>query len=270
MLKPRKSLGQNFLIDQNITRKIVDTFNPLAGDIVLEIGPGTGALTELLLKNEIFLYAVELDNRALELLTEKYPKFKYSNFHLINSDILKIELDSIIPNLSNENQIKVIGNIPYNISSDIFFWLFHQKQLISKAQLMIQKEVGQRLTAKPSTKAYGILTIAMELAGSCKQIFDVSPNCFYPVPKVTSSIIEMTFDSNYTIHEFSKVLTIVKSAFNQRRKTLRNSLSNYLSSYGERKENIVETLESNMPGLFSKRPEQLTTSDFVQIYRICS
>ncbi len=270
MLKPRKSLGQNFLKDQNVIRKIIETFNPLPGDMILEIGPGTGALTDLLLKSDVILYAVELDNRALDLLSEKYPQFRYPNFQLINSDILKIDLTQTVTNISEENKISIIGNIPYNISSDIFFWLFEQKQLISKAQLMIQKEVGQRLTAKLGTKAYGILTIAMELAGSCTQKFDVSPNCFFPVPKVTSSIIEMSFNSDYTMYEFTKVLSIVKSAFNQRRKTLRNSLANYLSSYGERKVSIIESIESSMPGIFAKRPEQLSTNDFVQIYRVCS
>jgi 16S rRNA (adenine1518-N6/adenine1519-N6)-dimethyltransferase len=270
MIKPRKSLGQNFLTDQNIVRKIIDTFNTFPCDIILEIGPGTGALTDYLIKNDVLLYAVELDNRALELLSEKYPHNRYPKFNLIESDILDIDLQNIIPNISEKNKINIIGNIPYNISSDIFFWLFHQKNLINKAQLMIQKEVGQRLTARPGTKAYGILTVAMELAGACRYLFDVSPNCFYPVPKVKSSIIEMTFNTDYNENDFSKVLVIVKAAFNQRRKTLRNSLSNYFNSYGEKREIIISSIESVMPGLFSKRPEQLSTSDFVQIFRICS
>ena len=268
MIKPRKSLGQNFLIDQNIIRKIIDVFNPFPGDLVLEIGPGTGALTEHLLKSDLKLYAIELDERAFSYLNERYPNYKHNYFKLYNEDILEFDLKRI-PDLAFGEKLNVIGNIPYNLSSEIFFWLFNNREVINKAQLMIQREVGQRLNAKVRTKNYGILTIAMELSGYCRHLFDVSPNCFNPVPKVTSSIIEMSFNSKISKQDFDGIMKIVRQAFNQRRKTLRNSLSAFLSSFGDYTSDFIIKAESELTrDIFTKRPEELTSDEFALLYKL--
>jgi 16S rRNA (adenine1518-N6/adenine1519-N6)-dimethyltransferase len=260
-IAPKKSLGQNFLTDKNISRKIISLLGLEAGDTVLEIGPGTGALTTLLLENDINLIAVEIDDRAIEVLNNAFPKSQFPNFQLIKSDIREINLNEY---LINEKKIKTIGNIPYYISADILFWLFNNSEIIQKSIIMVQKEVAKRVCSKSGNKDYGILSIAADLVSKPKIAFDVSPSCFYPQPKVTSSILEFEFIRNYPLNlEFKDIMKLVKAGFSVRRKTLRNALKDYMSKFPlEKNEQYI----ANNSELFQKRAEALSTQEFIKLY----
>lgn len=262
MIKPKKALGQNFLIDKNILLKIFDSIEVNPNDFILEIGPGTGALTEYILNRKPKKFvAVDIDERSIEFLKEKFPLAEYPFFDILQSDIRKIELTKYF-NSEIYNRNIVVGNIPYNISADIFFWIFSYRDLITKSILMVQKEVAQRLNAKPKTKNYGLLSLVINLIGTAKILFDVSPNCFYPRPKVTSSVIELKFDKKLTNQEFEDLLSLFKAAFSQRRKVLKNSLSTYLSN------TKIETgfLKSDVFLKYcSKRAEELEVENYIEL-----
>lgn len=264
---PKKSLGQNFLIDKNISRKIIDSLEIKSNDFIIEIGCGTGALTELLLKSEPrFLLSYDIDQRAVDSVKKTLAGTNYNNYEIIHSDIRSVQISDLINKYnSNSGKVKIIGNIPYNISGDILFWIFEQCNLINKSIIMMQKEVAQRLTAKPKTKSYGITTVAMNLIGDCKLLFDVSPKCFYPVPKVTSTVVEIIpDDKKYSNINFKEIMTLVKLAFNQRRKILRNALKEYiLEKVGIEKN---DTITINISQYLTQRAEQLTVNDFIYLY----
>ena len=268
-IKPKKSLGQHFLVDNNVIRKIIKTFDCTSDDIVIEIGPGTGALTQSLLEKECILYAVEKDSVAYELLLNKFPKKKYPLFNLIHDDIRNINVAEILENYPN-NKIKVIGNIPYNISADILFWLCEQAGSISKALIMVQKEVAKRITAVPKTKDYGIPTIAVEMVGKAELKFDISPTCFYPPPKVVSSMLAISFNETQFSNEyFSSVLELVKSAFNQRRKMLRNALKVYFEEKRFEFGKIISSQSKQfLETILSRRAEQLSLNDFIFLHSL--
>lgn len=266
-IQAKKSLGQNFLIDKNISNKIVNNLACPSGGYAFEIGPGTGALTELLLNKGVQLTAIELDKRAVEELEKSFPTEKYANLTLLNQDFLKFDIWRYYQGLDINQKLYAIGNIPYNISSKIFFALFDNASIINEAVLMIQKEVAQRLVAKPKSKAYGILTVAIELIGSAKILFDVPPSCFHPRPKVTSSIIKFNFDDSGLDHKgFKSTMAIVRAAFNQRRKTLRNALKSYIETKTGEKIDLVLSPEK-LDGIdyLSKRAEELTKDDYLKI-----
>ena len=270
-LKPKKLFSQNFLIDQNIARKIASSIHTNEDDFLIEIGCGTGSLTKHLLEKESTLIGTEIDRSAIEILNKKFTKNTFPKFILLNQDILQIGLSDLIQtnNLPECFKFHIAGNIPYNISSEIFFWLFHQAKNVKKAILMVQKEVAQRLSAKPRTKEYGILTIAMELVGTCKHLFDVPPTCFHPRPDVTSSVIEMTFSKTIDDIFFRNAMELVRSAFNQRRKTMRNSLMNLLEKkFKSNKEKISKFIFDNSEKYFIKRAEELTSDDFITLYNL--
>ncbi|OGU13499.1 MAG: ribosomal RNA small subunit methyltransferase A [Ignavibacteria bacterium GWB2_35_12] len=269
--KPKKLFSQNFLIDQNIAKKIASSIHSNEDDYIIEIGCGTGSLTKYLLEKKSTLIGTEIDWPAIEILSKIFPKKTFPNFILLNQDILQIGLSELIQkhNLPKSYKFLIAGNIPYKISSEIFFWLFHQSKNIKNAILMIQKEVAQRLTANPRTKEYGILTIAMELVGNCKSLFDVPPTCFHPRPDVTSTVIEMTFNKTIEVQYFRNVMVIVRTAFNQRRKTLRNSLMNvFKKKFKSDKEKISKFIFENNDKYFKKRAEELTTEDFIGLYKL--
>ncbi len=267
-IKPKKSFSQNFLIDNNIAKKIVASLNLESGDIVIEIGCGTGALTKYLLEKKIILIGIELDKNAFGVLSYKFPAETFQNFHLLNKDILSINLKDYISQNKINSKVKIIGNIPYSISSRIFFWLFEQAEHIDNAVIMVQKELAERLTAKPKTKDYGILTIALQLTGSAKKLFDVPPECFYPKPSVTSSIIDIKFRENPVKDDnFKKIMKFVRAAFSQRRKTLKNSLNNYFCDKSKiNYQQIIDDASLNRLNYFSQRAEELSKDDFIEFY----
>lgn len=250
MVRAKKHLGQHFLHDKNIAGKIVS--NLIAGECnnVLEIGPGTGVLTSFLTQREdIKLKLIEIDSESVEYLNENYPDL---NKNIIEADFLKVPTVKIFADCFN-----VIGNLPYNISSQIFFKILENRDQIPEVVVMIQKEVAERIVAQPGSKTYGILSVLLQSYYDINILFKVNPKVFYPPPKVTSAVVRFIrnerkqLDCNEAI--FFKV---VKQAFNHRRKTLRNSLKTVTNE-------INTSIE-----IFNKRPEQLSINDFVQLTNI--
>ena len=247
-VKPLKRFGQNYLHDKNIIKKIVREINPLPDDTILEIGPGRGALTELIYgKTENFI-AVEIDSRVIEDLQLKFP-----GLQLIQRDFLKVDISTIID--SNKKKLRIIGNIPYNLTSSIIFKSIRNADLIEDAVLMVQNEVAKRMTAKKGSKDYGILTVLLNYFTDTEICFKVSPNAFYPKPKVTSAIVHLRFkELSISKEKREMFISIVKACFGNRRKTLKNSLSN----------SIFKELNFSNSGIdLSLRAEQLDVKDFL-------
>jgi 16S rRNA (adenine1518-N6/adenine1519-N6)-dimethyltransferase len=247
-VKPLKRFGQNYLHDKNIIKKIVREINPLPDDTILEIGPGRGALTELIYdKTENFI-AVEIDSRVIEDLGSKFP-----GLQLIQRDFLKVDISTIID--LNKKKLRIIGNIPYNLTSSIIFKTIRNAELIEDAILMVQSEVAKRMTAKKGSKDYGILTVLLNYFTDTQVCFKVSPNAFYPKPKVTSAVVHLRFKELSIIKEKREMfISIVKACFGNRRKTLKNSLSN----------SIFKELNFSNSGIdLSLRAEQLDVKDFL-------
>lgn len=252
--RAKKSLGQHFLTDGNIIRKIVDAIPAKKDDLVIEIGPGSGAVTELLLEKFNHVKAVELDQRMVEFLSEQYP-----GLEVIHKDIL--EYDWSVH--KNENHpIHVIGNLPYYITSQILFGLFEYRSVLSSATLMMQKEVAERIVAVPRNKEYGILSVQSQLMSSPEILFDVSPHVFSPPPNVYSSVIQFTFDKGGLACSDQHLKTVVRMAFNQRRKKLSNALKRLDTELPVDEFNFDLRAEALSPQMYEKltaRLEQLGT-----------
>lgn len=246
-VRPKKSLGQHFLKDKKIAQKIVDAIEGLHQKKVLEIGPGTGVLTSFLVnKPEIDFYAIEVDSEAYEFLQATYPSLADK---LIFKNFLKLDLAEVF----NE-PITIIGNFPYNISSQIFFKALEHRDLVLDIVCMIQKEVAERIAAPHGNKTYGILSVFLQAYYDIEYLFTVGPGVFDPPPKVNSGVIRLRRNERKELgcseEQFFK---IVKQGFNQRRKTLRNSLKSILVN--------LPTEED----IFGKRPEQLSVEDFIYL-----
>lgn len=216
---PKKFLSQNYLIDENIAANIVKSFKIKKNDFILEIGSGKGALTKYILEYTKNLIAVEIDNHNYTFLKQNFPEII-----IINNDFLKISLSDIYEKYNNK--IRVIGNIPYKITSPILFKLIENRDYIKDAQLMVQEEVAQRIIAKPNSKKYGIPSVLINTFAETEQKFKVSKNCFYPKPNVESRIIYLDFSCSQAskIKDIIFFIKLVKKAFNTRRKKLKNSL----------------------------------------------
>ena len=260
----KKSLGQNFLIDANIAKKIVKSLECKPNDLVLEIGAGTGALTKYLLSENIRLTALEIDRNAVRTLLKSFPDAQYPTLTIFNEDVLIFDLKDFVKN-NNSVKLKIIGNIPYNISSQIFFWMFNSSYVIDKALLMIQKELAERLVASRSTKQYGILTIALSLVGEAKILFHIPPTCFFPPPKVYSSIVLFQFfDDVIDDSHYESIMSLVRAAFNQRRKTLRNSLKQIINKLTNLSiDEFIDFSKSLGFDKFEKRAEELLKEDYI-------
>ncbi len=245
---PRKSLGQNFLTDPNIIRKIIRYIDPCPQDHIVEIGPGQGALTNLLIGECSQLTLIEVDPRMAEMMENRYDM--HPGLKVIRGDILKVDWNSFLP------ADKIVGNLPYNISSQILFTLYKHASKAGKAVFMVQKEFARRLIATPSTKDYGIMTVLTRLYGEAKILFHIPPTVFFPRPKVDSTLvaIQLLPESNRDIEDREFFHYLVRTAFNQRRKTLRNSLKKVI---GERDVPEIDT------GL---RAEALSFQDFKTLY----
>ena len=221
----KKRLGQHFLTDKNVLSNIVTAFPATSNDWVLEIGPGTGALTQYLWPRYPRLELVEVDAEAVAVLNER---FKGLLIH--QQDILKVNLQELIPQqlVADQEAAKpknyVIGNLPYYITSPILFGLLAHRSRLAGALLMMQKEVAQRLVALPRTKDYGILSVQTQLMSSLEYLFDVKPGSFSPPPKVTSAMVYVHFDKPALACSDKMLKTVVRTAFNQRRKKLSNAL----------------------------------------------
>lgn len=245
-IKPLKRFGQNYLIDKNIIDKIIDAFEPKLDDLVIEIGPGRGALTTILAKKIKKLFAIEIDKRVIDDLKLQFPSVEF-----INQDFLKLDLSTIF----NGEKKRIIGNIPYNITSPIIFKLIDSRDYITDAMIMTQLEVAQRIVAQPKTKDYGILSVIVNFFADTQLLFKISPNVFYPKPNVESAIINLKFDKEIRTDVNAKLfIKVVKASFGNRRKTLKNSLSN--GGFSE-----LNFTQINFD--FSRRAEELTIDDFV-------
>jgi 16S rRNA (adenine1518-N6/adenine1519-N6)-dimethyltransferase len=214
--KTKKSLGQHFLTDNNIIAKILQSIEGKNDARIIEIGPGTGALTKWLVQQFDDVHAIEVDKRAIKVLEETLPEL---TIHAM--DVLKVNWEELI-DPTKENII--IGNLPYYITSPILFSVLEFRHLFDEAIFMMQKEVAQRLVANPHNKEYGILSVQTQLMSSPEMLFDVSPNSFSPPPKVMSSVIRLRFDKPALPCSDKMLKTVVRTAFNQRRKKLSNAL----------------------------------------------
>lgn len=219
--KPRKRFGQNFLEDEAVIDRIVDSFDPLEGDTVIEIGPGRGALTRPLLDSGCALHVVELDRD----LAAYWRQQLYPNLRVHESDALKLDFRTIEP-----KPLRLIGNLPYNISTPLLFHFLDHKTCFTDVHVMLQKEVAERICAAPGSKAYGRLGVMLAADFVSDVLFDVPPDAFYPEPKVTSSVIRMVpQESPFELLSAGLFAQLVKQAFSMRRKTLRKSLQSLCS-----------------------------------------
>jgi dimethyladenosine transferase len=223
-IKPNKRLSQSFLIDINVINRIVQAADITQDDIVVEVGAGIGVLTESIAKKAKRVIAVEIDRNLVEVLKDKLGG--YDNFEVHSGDILKFDFNSVAE--THGSKIKIIGNVPYNISSPLIFRLLSFRPVISDFMLMLQKEIVQRLVSVPNNKIYGVPSVILQMFASVEKIFDVPPTCFYPQPKVESSIVRGAFRKKPLVHlQDEKYFTdLVKVAFAQRRKMLINNLKN--------------------------------------------
>ncbi len=259
-LRPKQSLGQNFLVDENIVRNIIREFNPQPQDVVLEIGAGKGALTAHLAAAEIrHLVIVEIDQRVIEELGRQFGGPKTTILH---QDILAVDFSVLHDRF--QQPLRIVGNLPYHLTSPILFKLFDQHWAVENLTIMVQREVARRLTAHPGSKDYGILAVMTQFYGVPKLLFNVSPNCFYPKPKVTSTVLKIDMHRTlpYDVYEES-FRTVVRTAFGKRRKTLRNSLK-----YLPVEEEVLGGLLRRNDLPLDKRPEQLEIPEFVRIANV--
>jgi len=245
----RKKWGQNFLIDPNIVKKIYRTIDPIDSDNILEIGPGEGVLTKIILPEVNKMVSIEIDPVLVNTLNNSIVLRKLK---VVNKDILKTN----IYDLDIDNPVRVIGNIPYNITSKIIFWLIEQLDYWSDAFIMVQKEVAHRLIAKVGTKEYSRLTVVVGAYLDVDYCFTIPPTVFIPKPKVDSAFIRFTKKRNALIedHKYIRFNKLVRAAFNQRRKMLRNSLGSWDIS-----DQVKEKIN------FSRRPETLTVQEFASL-----
>tara|TARA_Y100001970_G_scaffold275880_1_gene377750 strand:+ start:143 stop:928 length:786 start_codon:yes stop_codon:yes gene_type:complete len=250
-VNPKKFLGQHFLIDDNISKKIVDNINFKKFKKVIEIGPGKGALTKHLLHIKDILTLIEVDNESVVFLKNEFLNEKLD---IIENDFLKFDIQSAYP---SEENILIIGNFPYNISSQILFKSIDNYKSVKAIIGMFQKEVAERIISKNNSKQYGILSVKTQLFYDAKILFDVSPNVFFPKPKVNSAVISLTRKENINIDCDLELLDrIIKLSFQHRRKKIKNSLKKL-----DIEENILED------SIFESRPEQLTIEEFVKLTR---
>mgnify|MGYP000803433790 FL=1 len=249
LVKPKKFLGQHFLKDLSIAKDIADTVDECPGLPILEVGPGMGVLTQFLMEKGREVKVVELDFESVAYLRENFPALEGN---IIEDDFLKLKLEKLF----DGRPFVLTGNYPYNISSQIFFKMLDYKDLIPCCTGMIQKEVAERIAAGPGSKTYGILSILIQAWYKVEYLFTVHEHVFNPPPKVKSAVIRMTRNETKELGCNERLFKlIVKTTFNQRRKTLRNSISSILE-----KGNPL----SNDP-VFNKRPEQLSVSEFIEL-----
>ncbi len=248
-VRPKKQLGQHFLRDNNIAHKIVDSLQNKQVGAILEVGPGMGVLTQFLVNQPIPFYAVEVDRESVEYLNHVYPQL---GDHLLSKDFLRLNLAENFP-----APLAVVGNFPYNISSQIFFHVLDFKDMVPEVVGMVQKEVAERMAEKPGSKTYGILSVLLQCYYNIEYLFTVNEQVFDPPPKVKSAVIRLTRNSVDKLECDEKLFVrVVKSTFNQRRKTIRNSIR---AAYGgELPDNRFLLL----------RPERLSVADFVELTRI--
>lgn len=237
----KKNFGQNFLIDQNVLNNIIDAAEITKDDFVLEIGPGIGSLTQYLAENAGKVVAVEIDKNLIPILSETLAG--YDNLEIINEDVLKLDINALIAEKNNGKPIKVVANLPYYITTPIIMELLERRMNVTSITVMVQKEVADRMQAKPKTKDYGALTAAVQYYSDAEINFIVPPGCFMPRPNVDSAVITLKIKQGnaYNVKDENLMFGIIKAAFGQRRKTLLNGLNN-LAKLNLSKEELTASL----------------------------
>jgi 16S rRNA (adenine1518-N6/adenine1519-N6)-dimethyltransferase len=244
----KKHLGQHFLKDESVAKDIADTLNLEGYEDVLEIGPGMGVLTKYLLEKPINTYVIEIDTESVDYLGVHYDKLKDK---IISKDFLKYDINEVFEG----KQFAIIGNFPYNISTQIVFKTLEYRNQIPEFAGMFQKEVAQRICEKKGTKTYGILSVLVQAFYDAEYLFTVDENVFNPPPKVKSGVLRLRRKEDFSLPCGEKLFfTVVKTAFQQRRKTLRNSLKTLNLSDGLREDTV-----------FNLRPEQLNYKEFIEL-----
>lgn len=256
----KKKFGQNFLIDTNIVMKIVKTANITKETNVIEIGPGIGAMTEILAKEAGKVLCFEIDEDMVNILNEE---IKNDNVKIVNKDFLKVDLDEEMRYFIEPKNIVVVSNLPYYITTPIIFKLLEYSKNIEKMVFMVQKEVSERLTAKPGSKEYGSLSVLIELNGTMKKEFNVSRNCFYPVPNVDSEIVSMEINKNDSALKNDPIFgKFIQNIFEMKRKTLANNICKKTNFYRDDLNKILQELGLSE----SVRAESLSLNQISKIY----
>ena len=259
----QKKFGQNFLIDTHVLEKIIRSAEITKDDMVLEIGPGIGTMTQYLCENAREVVAVEIDRTLIPVLEDTLSE--YDNVTVINEDVLKVDINKIVQERNGGRPVKVVANLPYYITTPIIMGLFEAHVPLDSITVMVQKEVADRMQAKPSTKDYGALSLAVQYYADPYIVANVPPNCFMPRPNVGSAVIQLKLHSQPVIQVEDEHLmfAIIRASFNQRRKTLVNGLNNSPNIHVS-KELIVEAIRS-IGEKDTVRGEALTLEQFAQL-----
>jgi len=254
--RAKKRFGQNFLVDTNVIEKIIYSVNPDAGDHVIEIGPGLGALTQPLLKTLTRLDVIELDR---DVIPELQTLAGSERLHIHNIDVLAFDFTAFKQSNFEHGEFRIIGNLPYNISTAVLFHLISHKNCIHDLHFMLQKEVVERIAARTGSHDYGRLSVMMQLYFRIIPLFTVAPQCFRPVPRVESAIVRLVPKTSPAIgaDEHDDFAALVRQAFSQRRKTLKNTLKGFCDA------DLIESAGIN-PG---KRPQELGVDDYIKLFR---
>ena len=264
-IKANKDLGQNFLINDDVIEKIIEKSQIEKNDLIIEIGPGLGVLTNLLLEKSDNVVAIELDKRMVEIISKRF--ILKNNLQIINEDVLKVDLNKLInerKKQTNINKVKIVANLPYYISTPIIMKLLEEKLEIDEIIVMVQKEVAQRLVAKTGTKDVGAITYAVEYFSEAEKVIDVPKESFIPSPKVESAVIKLKIrkEAYVQVKDEKMLFNIIQKSFSQRRKTLVNALVNgKIVESKEKAEKIIKELNINE----NIRGEKITLEDFARI-----
>ena len=251
-IKPNKRLGQHFLRSPAVIEKICTNMAVSPGDTVIEIGPGEGVLTEQLAHTGAQIVAVEKDRRLADMCAERFAACE--NVSVVSEDILQFDMRPYVP---PGKKVRVAGNVPYNITSPILFYLMERRMVVADATLMVQKEVGERLTSRPGTKSYGIPTVLFIEYADVSRLFCVGKSNFFPQPAVDSMVVHIGFleEPRYALKDTELFFRVVKATFGKRRKMLRNTVKQLIPA------EYMDTLSIDL----SKRPEQLHVEEFVRL-----
>ena len=261
-----KRYGQNFLIDDNILEEIVNSADITKDDLVIEIGPGLGNLTEYILSRAKYAILVEIDLKMIKVLKDRFKDRK--NYILINDDILKVNIDKLVEEIKSKNDlsfrsVKVVANLPYYITTPIIFKLLEDENSISDITVMVQKEVAQRMVAKPKSKDFGILTLMVDYFSNANIIVLVQNSSFIPEPGVMSAVINLKKNRKYSVKNEKMFFELIHKAFAQRRKKMINSLSS--TNFNNMTKQELEDLFKRCNLDFNTRAEELTIEEFIEL-----
>ena len=266
-IKAKKRFGQNFLIDDNILSNIVNVANLSSNDLIIEIGPGLGNLTEYLLQTDSYCLLIEIDKNMIDILNDRF-ELKKEKYTLINNDVLELNLDEIVEDLEKKlnkkfEKVKVVANLPYYITTPIIFKLLQDSKKINDIIVMVQKEVAERMVAKNNTKDYGILTLMIEYMGIGKIEFIVDKNSFIPAPDVTSTVISIHKQKRFNVCDEKLLFNLIHLSFANRRKKIINSLQ--MNNFNNMTKKELESVFTALKIDFNVRAEQLPLESYIKI-----